>query len=59
MIDATEMRLVTPYTVIVFVVLWTVVFLLASRRFLFSAHQVNHLDSHIQTLLPTFSSALT
>ena len=34
------MRLVSPYTVLVFVVIWTVVFLLAARNFLFSAHQV-------------------
>ena len=34
------MRLVSPYTVLVFVVVWTVVFLLAARNFLFNAHQV-------------------
>ena len=35
-----EMRLFSPYTVLLFVVVWTLVFLLASRWFLFSAHQV-------------------
>lgn len=35
------MRLVSPYSVLVFIVVWTIVFLLASRQFLFSAHQVS------------------
>lgn len=33
------MRLVSPFTVLVFVIVWTITFLLASRHFLFSAHQ--------------------
>ena len=34
------MRIVSPYTVLGFVVVWTIVILLASRQFLFNAHQV-------------------
>lgn len=34
------MRLISPYTVLVFVIVWTIAFLMASRQFLFSAHQV-------------------
>lgn len=33
------MRIVSPYTVLGFVVVWTIVILLASRQFLFNAHQ--------------------
>jgi alpha-1,3-mannosyl-glycoprotein beta-1,2-N-acetylglucosaminyltransferase len=33
------MRIVSPYTVLAFVVVWTIIILLASRQFLFNAHQ--------------------
>ena len=51
------MRLVSPYTVLCFVIVWTVVFLLASRHFLFSAHQVNNTQSAILTCIYEISSS--
>lgn len=41
------MRLVSPFTVLVFVIVWTITFLLASRHFLFSAHQVGRYETFI------------
>lgn len=47
------MRLVSPYSVLVFIIVWTIVFLLASRRFLFSAHQVSlYVSSRMYYLSP-------
>lgn len=35
------MRLVSPYTLCAFVIIWTLFFLFIARYFLFSAHQVS------------------
>ncbi len=43
-LDLLAMRLVTPATVLVFVVVWTLVFLGFARYYLFSAHEVSCMD---------------
>ena len=41
------MRLVSPYTLCAFIIIWTFFFLFMSRHFLFNAHQVSRV--HVPT----------
>jgi hypothetical protein len=52
------MRIVSPYTVLAFVVVWTIIILLASRQFLFNAHQVSWFQHEEQKMVQELSVKL-